>query len=144
MDTYCRSPRCPSQKELTVHAVKPCFTDTRLIQTPRYYRRFSILFPLGESPYIFSKFNLLNVDTPVNPDNGHLFLAPINLTNVNTSLSTFCCNMYSSCLSECKIILHSLQHFNVRNATIHQIGWFVVVNLRLFWHPSSYAENGLD
>ena len=102
-DTYSRSPRCPSQKELTVHAVKPCFTDTRLIQTPRYYRRFSILFPWEESPYIFSKFNLLNIDTPVNPDNGHLFLAPINLTNANTSSSSFCCNR--SCLSECKIIL---------------------------------------
>ena len=103
MDTYCRSPRCPSQKELTVHAVKPCFTDTRLIQTPRYYQRFSILFPWGESPYIFSKFNMLNIDTPVNPSNGHLFLAPINLTNANTSSSTFFCNR--SCLSECKIIL---------------------------------------
>ena len=62
----------------------------------------AFLCPWGESPYIFSNLNLL-ADTPVNPDNRHLFLAPINLTNANTSLSTFFCNR--SCLSECKIIL---------------------------------------
>ena len=36
--------------------------STRLIRTPHYYRQFAL--SLGkESPYIFSKFNLLNKDT---------------------------------------------------------------------------------
>ena len=76
------------------------------LRTLAQYRHLVIidafLCPWGESPYIFSNLNPL-ADTPVNPDNGHFFLAPINLTNVNTSSSTFCCNR--SCLSECKIIL---------------------------------------
>ena len=76
------------------------------LRTLTQYRHLVIidafLCPWGESPYIFSNLNLL-ADTPVNPDNRHLFLAPINLTNANTSLSTFFCNR--SCLSECKIIL---------------------------------------
>ena len=43
-------------------AVKPHFTDTRLIQTPRYYGQF--VLSLGrDSSYIFSKFNPLNTDT---------------------------------------------------------------------------------
>ena len=43
-------------------SVKPCFTDTRLIRTPRYYGQFAL--SLGkESPYIFSQFNPLNTDT---------------------------------------------------------------------------------
>ena len=43
-------------------AVKPCFMDTRLIRTPRYYGQFAL--SLGkESPYIFSQFNPLNTDT---------------------------------------------------------------------------------
>ena len=41
---------------------KPHFMDTRLTQTPCYYRQFTL--SLGNSlPYIFSKFNLLNSDT---------------------------------------------------------------------------------
>jgi len=117
------------------------------LRTLTQYRHLVIvdafLFPWGESPYIFSNLNLL-ADTPVNPDNGHFFLAPINLTNANTSLSTFCCNR--SCLSECKIILQftAFQCSQCYICTIHQIGCFVVVNFRLFWHPSSYAENGFD
>ena len=36
--------------------------DTLFIQTPHYYGQFAL--SLGkESPYIFSKFNLLNTDT---------------------------------------------------------------------------------
>ena len=43
-------------------SVKPCFMDTHLIQTPHYYVKFAL--SLGkEIPYIFSKFNLLNIDT---------------------------------------------------------------------------------
>ena len=40
---------------------KPHFTDTPLL--PR------VSFVPGESPYIFSKFNLLNTET-INADNG--------------------------------------------------------------------------
>ena len=46
------------------NTVEPRFTDTRLIRAPRYYGQFSL--SLGKkSPYIFSKFNPLNTDTPL-------------------------------------------------------------------------------
>ena len=42
--------------------VKLRFMDMRLTRTPHYYGQFAL--PLGkESPYIFSKFNPLNMDT---------------------------------------------------------------------------------
>ena len=38
--------------------------DMRFVRTPHYYGQFAL--PLGkESPYIFSKFNPLNKDTPL-------------------------------------------------------------------------------
>ena len=41
--------------------VKPCFTDAHLVQKAYYYGQFAL--SLGkESPYTFSKFNLLNTD----------------------------------------------------------------------------------
>ena len=45
-------------------AVKPHFTDTRLIRKPRYYGQF-VWSPGKESSYIFSKFNPLNTNTPL-------------------------------------------------------------------------------
>ena len=46
------------------YTVKPCFTDTLLLQTPHYYRQFAL--SLGkESPYVFSRFDPLNMDTPL-------------------------------------------------------------------------------
>ena len=46
------------------NTVEPGFTDTRLIRTPRYYGQFSL--SLGKkSPYILSKFQPLNTDTPL-------------------------------------------------------------------------------
>lgn len=47
------------------------------LRTLTQYRHIIIdafLCPWGESPYIFSNLNPL-ADTPVNPDNGHFFLA---------------------------------------------------------------------
>ena len=44
--------------------VKLRFMDMRFVRTPHYYGQFAL--PLGkESPYIFSKFNPLNRDTPL-------------------------------------------------------------------------------
>ena len=49
---------------ILVGNVKPCFVDTRLICTPHYYSQFAL--SLGkETPYIFSKFNPLNKDSPL-------------------------------------------------------------------------------
>ena len=45
--------------------------DTRLIWTPCYYGQFA-LAPRKESPYIFSKFNLLNMDTFYGPLSAHI------------------------------------------------------------------------
>ena len=47
-----------------VITLKPRFTHTRLIRTPRYFGEFP-LSPGKESPVIFSKFNPLNTDTPL-------------------------------------------------------------------------------
>ena len=47
-----------------VITLKPRFTHTRFIRTPRYYGQFA-LSPGKESPVIFSKFNPLNTDTPL-------------------------------------------------------------------------------
>ena len=50
--------------KFTSTAIKPCFTDTCLIQAPHYCRQFAL--SLGkESPYMFSKFKPLNTDTPL-------------------------------------------------------------------------------
>ena len=47
--------------------IEPHFKDNPLLQT--------VFFVPGESPYIFSKFNLLNTHTRWIVDNGHFFLA---------------------------------------------------------------------
>ena len=66
----------------TVHytendTAKPHFTYTHLIQTPSYTEQFSL--SLGKvSPYIFSKFNLLN---PLSPN--------IHIEILQTDLHTF-------------------------------------------------------
>ena len=52
-----------SERQIQV-TVKTRFTDTRLIRTPHYYGQFSLSMA-KESPYIFSKFNLLNTDIPL-------------------------------------------------------------------------------
>ena len=45
-------------------SVKPPFKGTHSIRTPHYHGQFAL--SLGkQSPYIFSKFNLLNMDTPL-------------------------------------------------------------------------------
>ena len=46
------------------NTVKPCFANIRLIRTPHYYGQFA-LSPSKESPYLFSKSNLLNTDIPL-------------------------------------------------------------------------------
>ena len=46
------------------YTVEPNLTNPRLIQTAHYYGQFAL--SLGnKSPYIFSKFNPLNTDTPL-------------------------------------------------------------------------------
>jgi len=51
--------------------VTPHFTDTYLIQTPHYYGQFAL--SLGkESPYIFFRFDLLNMDTFYGPLSVHI------------------------------------------------------------------------
>ena len=52
-----------SERQIQVTG-KTRFTDTRLIRTPHYCGLFSLSMA-KESPYIFSKFNLLNTDTPL-------------------------------------------------------------------------------
>ena len=46
------------------YTVEPNFPTPPFIQTPHYYGQFAL--SLGnKSPYIFSKFNPLNTDTPL-------------------------------------------------------------------------------
>ena len=53
------------------NTLEPRFTDTRLIQTPRYYLQFSL--PLRKA-LTFSLNSTRLIRTPTNADNGHLFL----------------------------------------------------------------------
>ena len=69
------------------------------------------------------------------------FIWKVNLTYADTLLSTVCSNKPS--LSQGKKPC-SWQHVNVPSASVHQIGWFVDVKFRLFWHQTSYAKNNLD
>ena len=52
------------------NTVKPCFTDTNLIRTCHHYRQLSL--SLGKV-HTISSTRLIR--TPINVDNGHLFLA---------------------------------------------------------------------
>ena len=52
------------------NTVKPCFTDTNLIRTCHHYRQLSL--SLGKV-HTISSTRLMR--TPINVDNGHLFLA---------------------------------------------------------------------
>ena len=52
------------------NTVKPCFTDTNLIRTRHHYRQLSL--SLGKAHTISSTRLIW---TPINADNGHLFLA---------------------------------------------------------------------
>lgn len=72
-----------------INTVKPHFMDTRLIWTPRYYGQFSL--SLGKA--LTLSLNLTHlIQTPVNKNNRHLFLAQSteshrksrNLTNADT------------------------------------------------------------
>ena len=56
---------------IKLSTVKAHSTNTSLIQTPHYYRQFPL--SLGkESPYIFSKFNPLNMDAFYTPLSVHI------------------------------------------------------------------------
>ena len=72
------------------------------------------------------------------------FSQKINLINADTSLSVLFCNrsFLNSFMNLEKSF--SWQHLDVPSTTVARIGWFVVVNFRLFWHPSSHAENSFD
>ena len=90
----------------------PALQIPHLIRTPRYYGQLSLSL---ERALTFS-INLTR--TPVNADNGHLFL------------------VQSTELISLKV--------NLPNADTYQL--FAVisvdVNFRLFWHQSNYAEDG--
>ena len=79
---------CYSQKYQTT--VKPRFTDTRLIRTPRYYGQFRWS---RRKPYTFSLKLIRLIRTLVNTDNGHFSVSRV--TNCYT-LST---PLYGHCLS---------------------------------------------
>ena len=54
---------CHLPLPVLMNTVKPHFTDTHSIRTLHFYGQFAL--SLGkESPYIFSKFNLLYMGTP--------------------------------------------------------------------------------
>ena len=70
--------------------VKPRFMDTHLIQTPHYYTQFAL--SLGkESPYIFSKFNPINTDTPL--------IQTLSMAPPVSILTGFDCTLIIVCLT---------------------------------------------
>ena len=68
------------------HTVKPRFTlDTLLIRTPHFYGQFALSLR-KESPYMFSKFNPLNTDTP--------FIRTLSMVPSVSVLTEFDCTLY--------------------------------------------------
>ena len=125
--------------------VEPCFMETHLIQTPGYYGQFAL--SLGKAHTLSVNSNCL-IRTPVNVGQQTLVSCPtntfiwkVNLTYADTLLSTVCSNKPSLFQGKKPC---SWQHVNIPSASVHQIGWFVDVKFRLFWHQTSYAENNLD
>ena len=102
---------------------KPRFTDTRLIRTPRYYGHFSL--SLGKKALTLSLNSTRLIRTPINADNGHLFLAQSTDSHRKSTLlmrtlhyQILYCNR--SLLSEGKKSF-CLQHFDFPSATVHRI-----------------------
>jgi len=108
--------------------VEPHLTDSCLIRTSPYYGQFSL--SLGKA-LTFSLNSTRLIQTPINADNGHLFLAQSTdshrkLNLVDTSLSTVCHNSQRPFLSEGEKTF-IWQHVDVPSTTVHSIGWVVWV-----------------
>ena len=63
--------------------IKPCFTDTRLIQTPHYYGQFPL--SLGKV-LTFSVNSTCLIQTPIDANNRHFFLAQSTDSHIKSTL----------------------------------------------------------
>ena len=97
--------------------VEPCFMDTHLIQTPGYYRQFAL--SLGKE-HTFSLNSTCLIRTPINADNGHLFLAQWTYSYGKwTSL------MWTLYYQLC--VLTNLPFFKVKNPAVDSMSMFPVL-----------------
>ena len=117
-------------------------TDTLLTLTPSHYGQFS-LSPRNASTF-FSKFNPLNTDTRLKWGSKDICcLSSLSQPRKcgPASLSTMYCTLWT--------------FWKVKNPSVDSMSmflglqWrilrsFVDLNFRLFWHQTSYAENGFN
>ena len=108
----------------------------------------SLLCSWGK-PLSFSLNSSRLIRTPVNWGHRTLFSCPapinrfsykVNLANADTLLSTVCCNTpffgrYRKTFSWLNV--------DVPSTIVHQLGWIVDANFRLFWHQLSTGENSI-
>ena len=109
------------------------FTDTSLLQT--------VSFVSWESPYIFSKSNPLNADTPINAENGDLYLAQSTdfhrkATSILSIIRALHCQL-------CTVI--DLSFLKVKNISLDIMSstpdkMNCSRQFRLFQHQKSYSE----
>ena len=84
------------------HTVKPRFTlDTLLIRTPHFYGQFALSLR-KESPYMFSKFNPLNTDTPS--------IRTLSMVPSVSVLTEFDCTLYLTLYRDVDYAGSTVQH----------------------------------
>ena len=101
------------------HTVKTRFTpDTCLIQTPHFYGQFSL--SLGkQSPYIFSKFNPLNTDTP--------FIRTLSIVSSLSVLTEFDCTLHFTLYWDVDYAVSTVQHDPMNYPSFLALSYFLTV-----------------
>ena len=101
------------------HTVKTRFTpDTCLIQTPHFYGQFAL--SLGkQSPYIFSKFNPLNTDTP--------FIRTLSIVSSLSVLTEFDCTLHFTLYWDVDYAGSTVQHDPMNYPSFLALSYFLTV-----------------
>ena len=140
-------------KEKTGNKTDNCKIQSNpALRIPALYGHFvitdSFLCPWGK-PLSLSLNSTRLIRTPVNWGHRTLFSCPapmnrfsykVNLANADTLLSTGCCNkpfFWRDRNAFCWL------NVNVPSIIVHQLGWIVGANFRLFWHQLSNPENSI-
>ena len=97
--------------------VEPCFMETHLIQTPGYYGQFAL--SLGKA-HTLSLNSTCFIQTPVNVDNRHLFLA--QRTHSYGKWTSLMRTLYYQLY-----VLTNLPFFKVKNPAVDSMSIFPVL-----------------
>ena len=101
------------------HTVKTRFTpDTCLIQTPHFYGQFALSLA-KQSPYIFSKFNPLNTDTP--------FIRTLSIVSSLSVLTEFDCTLHFTLYWDVDYAGSTVQHDPMNYPSFLALSYFLTV-----------------